>query len=855
MIVLILFCEKIKKLSKKEGFSKFISNNIGRGGKMMKIIYSRKRKEYQKKVVLGLVICLLVFFFIFNIHSVDAGMNDSTMLKNRVDGIYAVTSLNGENHLYYLDMYTMNGRISYCIDLGKKVTSELYHSTNDFSISSLSKEQIQYVQSISYFGYQYPGHDDYRFYMAAQEIIWEYLSGAEVGWTKVLDINGDRMDIESFKEEIFMLRDQFYRELYFGKTSDWVVQAGARIFLTDYSGSLDFYEVSFYQNSDVKIEGNLVTIQTDDHYVGRSNIILSTKDVYSYESQLYYYEDSQRLISNGNIDRLEYHIWFYTEGSNVHIQLVDGDSKLHVAQGQASLKGAVYQLCDENGQVIETFSTDESGRAELENLVRGHYTIQQVEASLGYLLNPEVIEFEIDSHDLEITLEEYVIKNSIELIKFYGKEEEEILLEESVEFYIMDEHGTIYDVISTNEFGTAFITLPYGTYIFKQNNTTYGYSKVDDFKVVVDQESEEVKRYQLIDSLIETKVQVITFLRDSQEIIPSNEFMYRIKDQNTSQYLEYDGKTVFSTDDSGQLIFPFLVSYGDYVLEQVSIPYGYILNSEGVEFSVDEQSNLEVVDGKFILNLEFYNSLLLGTINIVTNEEVFHSYLNGYDYEKRIRGHIELSLIAQEDIDILGQVYVQKGEEVGNVVTDEQGNAILDGLYLGSYCLLEKESGLEYCFDLREYSKDVFTVHKDIELTILMEKTDLILKNVSEDGTEIEGSIFELYDQDNSLIYTGITNEDGFLKVSTLPKGQYCLHQKEVPSSYLLYSEDICFQITDASNSHELKIINQKVPKKWISVPNTFSNQKGGFKLLLLISILIGIGVFYYQKVCCSSKH
>ena len=61
-------------------------------------------------------------------------------------------------------MYEMNGRVSYCIDLGVDITTSIYHSTNDFSISYLSNDQIEYISSISYFGYKYDGHDDSESY-------------------------------------------------------------------------------------------------------------------------------------------------------------------------------------------------------------------------------------------------------------------------------------------------------------------------------------------------------------------------------------------------------------------------------------------------------------------------------------------------------------------------------------------------------------------------------------------------------------------------------------------------------------------------------------------------------------------
>ncbi len=814
----------------------------------MKKIYSKTKTRKIKKKIKIMSGLIFTIFLIFHIRSVEAGMNDSIMERNRVDGIYAVTNLEGDQHLYYLDMYTMNGRTSYCIDLGVKVTTDIYNSTEDFSISSLSNEQIQYVKSISYFGYQYPGHDDYRFYMAAQELIWEYLSGAEVEWTSEMNVNGARMDIESFKWEILWLRNQYYQELYFVGEENLTVSAGELIVLTNQDGLLDYYEVGAFQNSGVWINGNSVYIQTNDDYVGASYFILNTKYAYSYESQLYYYDNSQTLISNGNIERREKQFWFYTLGNNVNVQLVDGETLSMTPQGQATLEGAVYELLNDKGEVIETFTTDEFGQATLSNLVRGHYIIKQLKESSGYLLNDEVTKFDLVGEDIEIVVKEYVIKNTIELLKVYGKnEEDKFFLEDNVGFSIWNMDGSIYSTIFTDELGIASIQLPYGIYTFKQDNTTYGYSKIDDFEVVVDTVRDEIIRYTLVDSLIKTNIHIITYDHEIGEVIKSNDFQYKIQNKETLEYYKYEGEDTFSTID-GEITLPFQLPYGDYILEQVGVPNGYILNTEKYEFTINDLSLLEVIDGELVFTIDYYNSLQMAELDIVTNKEIFHTITNDYEYQKETWGNVELSLVAMEDIYVRGELQYQSGDVALTFVTDEEGNVLIDSIYIGSYCLIEKESGLEYCFDLNEESKDSLIIHKDIEMTLLLEKTDVILQDTSVLGDLIEGSVVEFYDQDKNLIYTGITNEEGIIKLVKLPKGSYCFKQKEVPDDYLLLEEETCFEITDTSFAKDVSIVNQLAPKKLIQVPNTFTNKKDLFKLFLLVLIGVGIVVLVYEK-------
>ena len=101
------------------------------------------------------MIFLVIIIGIFSFKMVKAGINDSLIKKNRIDGVYAVTRLDGKDRIFYLNMYTLNERVAYCIEIGVDIDTDIYNSTYDFSVSGLSNEQIEYIRNISYFGYGY----------------------------------------------------------------------------------------------------------------------------------------------------------------------------------------------------------------------------------------------------------------------------------------------------------------------------------------------------------------------------------------------------------------------------------------------------------------------------------------------------------------------------------------------------------------------------------------------------------------------------------------------------------------------------------------------------------------------------
>ena len=168
----------------------------------MKKIFSRtKRKNKNLKYIVSVLLLSLIIYYTNN---VKAGMNDSLLEINKVDDIYAIIMKDEKETITNLNIYKMNGITSYSLELEKDITSNKYNSTSDFSISTLTNEQINYIKSISYFGYEYKEHNDIKYYMAAQELIWEYLTGVDVKWSNDSG-NKDDINIEEFKETITTL--------------------------------------------------------------------------------------------------------------------------------------------------------------------------------------------------------------------------------------------------------------------------------------------------------------------------------------------------------------------------------------------------------------------------------------------------------------------------------------------------------------------------------------------------------------------------------------------------------------------------------------------------------------------------
>ena len=802
----------------------------------MKKVNGRKRRIFLKRVknVIGV---FLVMILIFRVTMVDAGSNDSVIEKNKVDGMYAVTNLNGVNRIFYLNMYTLKGRISYCIEIGVDITSDIYNSTYDFSISNLNKEQINYIKNVSYFGYGYGNHSDIKYYMAAQEIIWEYLNNIEVEWTNVLDFGGERINIDSYKSEIFSLVDSYYKGVKLDNyTDNMEVDIGEEVVISDVNDNIKYYDIVAGEHCNVKVEGNSLYITFNTDYLGNDTIVLKRKDVYDYESSLYYQGDSQKLISNGNIDE-KIELNFSIKGKNMSFQLRDNvDIKKN---NQFDFLDITFELYYGNGDFICFIKSDELGKMFAENFPYGNYYVRQVRFNKAYHLNYVYQYFTFEDENEVIYLEVEPFINTIKVLKLYG-EGDNLKEESGITFDIYNIDGSYYDSFTTGYDGIGIIKVPYGEYIVKQKNSSYGYAKVEDFYVDSRKSSRYPLAYNLVDEVVKSNL-IINSKDLDGNLIVENGISYKIK--KGDEYLEFDGIDEFESIN-GVVELPGKIEYGEYVIEIINNSNDYQNDEAEINFVISDNSNFEFVDGEFLLKIDVNFSLIKGMVNVKTyKEKIFYSD-NNYYYDYVLNGNVKLDLIANEDIVINGEIVYKNGDKIRDIITDENGEYVIEDIYLGNYCLVDL-NGNKKCFEVVD-SKSL-----SVEIKEDLKKGTVIIHNISSDMKDILGTVMEFTDENEQLIYIAATNEEGIIKIDNLMYGEYCFSQKSVDSDYLINEEKVCFSIT-SDEVVQLEVVNKKAGKKLIMIPNTSSDKKSIKELIVLSLILLG-GIIYKFKI--SNKH
>ncbi|EAE6382345.1 hypothetical protein BFG65_05320 [Listeria monocytogenes] len=174
--------------------------------------------------------------------------------------------------------------------------------------------------------------------------------------------------------------------------------------------------------------------------------------------------------------------------TNTEVQAVDveqkGTAKLikedaetgDIAQGKATLDGAVYELYRSSDDKLIDTVTIENGQAQSDNLLLDSYYWLEKEAPTGYLLDKEKHAFDLTYNseaevaDVTVTVKEQVIKEKIKVMK-YDEATKEPIKNNTATFKLKDlQTGEFIEHDGQLEFMTdqsgEFVTedLPYGEY-------------------------------------------------------------------------------------------------------------------------------------------------------------------------------------------------------------------------------------------------------------------------------------------------------------------------------------------------------------------------------------------------------
>lgn len=421
---------------------------------------------------------LFLFYVVFMIGIKGVNAQAVNVTQNFVDNVWSFHYRNGRVWTYgNLPYNYADGNLVYCIQPDARITTNSYNVYDDFSLSGYSDDVRKQMELISYYGYNYPGHDSLKYYMATQELLWLLSPDESIKWTTGNTDDTPSIDVSYEKSEIQrLINNHNVKPSFADRTYHVDVDQGLNI--EDKNNSLDRYYIESTDGLEYSINGNIISFITDKP--GDYNVILKPK--YNYNPRTYIYDDfsirTQTLASFGKPDLVDY--------------------KFMVR---------VYPRGD-----IEINKTNEDGE------------------------------------------------------KLTG-----------VEFEVYDENNNLYDTLVTEDGYAKSKTLPLGDYIIKEKKELYGYEKDNtEYKVSINNTGEKYVHEKL--DIINKKIKCeITYITTSGEDNIDVKFNIYDKDGN----IVYNGETI-----GGKASIE--LEYGDYIIKEIEVPNGYILNDKKISFSVND---------------------------------------------------------------------------------------------------------------------------------------------------------------------------------------------------------------------------------------------------------------------------
>ena len=430
------------------------------------------------------------------------------------------------------------------------------------------------------------------------------------------------------------------------------------------------------------------------------------------------------------------------------VEVTKQDSETTSAQGNATLAGAVYGLY-KDGELADTYTTDENGYFKTKEYVCGNYTVQEISPSEGYLLDKTVYSvgaeaenYFIEHNPLSMTVTEDVVKGNIAIIKHSDDGSTQIETPEvGAEFEVYLKSSGSYanaveterDHLTCDENGFAQTKdMPYGVYTVHQTVGWEGTEFIADFDVNISKNG-QTYRYLINNAKFESYIKIVKVDSETGKTIPYEGAGFEIYDSNgqkISMTFAYPTPTTidtFYTNSEGYLITPEVLPYGEYSLIEVQAPYGYALDKTPVAFSVSSE-NAEKENSFTIVKVEKQNTAQKGKISVRKTGDIFTSVTTASSAYTNENGELVVNpttytpvfadgdlsgavfqVIAVEDIVTLdGTTRAYAGDVVSEITTDENGYGETEPLYLGKYEVRETKAPYGYVLNNKP---------KDVELT------------------------------------------------------------------------------------------------------------------------------------------
>lgn len=518
------------------------------------------------------------------------------------------------------------------------------------------------------------------------------------------------------------------------------------------------------------------------------------------------------------------------------------------AKTEEPLANAKFKITKTEDDTVSEYMTDKNGKITIQDLPEGIYTVEEITAPDGYILDTQHKEIELSAGDskqlvyentrkpnLIITktnaFTEKPVPNTTFRIEYEGEnggvvplgtyktdENGQIILEDvNPGWYIITETRPAQGMsLPSNPVTRKYLAPGENAYITADvsggsgsnteanggdSDNSSGENLVGTGSITItsgnDYIGEEIPNYPL-NSLVIKKTDAIT-----SEMLEGAAFEVR----KVSEDISGNSGTIigrYTTDSSGIIVITGLEA-GAYLIEEVQAPANYLISENS-----KQQAWLKA-DGTSVVEVTFanypYGSLLITKVDALTNKPLSNATF---------------------------QVTTGDGTVVGNsngmYTTNSDGEILIPNLKPGSYVVTERIAPEGYACDTKPQTIEIGTDGATYKVHFQNQPmcSLVILKKDADNGNPLSGAQFKITTSKGDVIgrNNGIftTDSNGSITISYLAKDSYIVEEVKAPDGYVLEEQSKTIAL-DYGKTYTLEFTNKKMTSLVIKKVDSISGE------------------------------
>ncbi|MFZ8765719.1 SpaA isopeptide-forming pilin-related protein [Enterococcus diestrammenae] len=426
------------------------------------------------------------------------------------------------------------------------------------------------------------------------------------------------------------------------------------------------------------------------------------------------------------------------------------------------LTGAHFQLWNlEKTQILREGDVDANGQITFGNLKMGDYLLVETVAPDGYTIPDDLVQGRKISVTKETTVEGASPTNIVNtpnrvVLTKSGEHKEKLA---NAEFRLEQQLGDLWVPVSTGQLITdaqgqlVIESLPLGHYRLIETKAPAGYlinTQPIEFTVSKNDQNQ----------IPEINLEMIDYrgkaslIKEDQEGNPLAGAVFKVVDSQ--------GKTVQAdlvADDKGQVNVSDLAP-GDYFFVETKAPDGFVLNTTTYPFTIAEAATDQpvVIEAGTAINYQ-------GAASLLKEDEAGNSLAGA-----------------------IFKVIDENGQTVqSNLVSDESGKVTVSGLAPGKYQFVETKAPDGYILNTEKIDFTIEAQSEGEPVTVTAGSLTnyqgaVKIRKVDTQHESLAGAEFTLYDKDQNVLATAVSEADGWMEFEDLAPGTYFLVETKAPS-------------------------------------------------------------------------